>query len=69
MLKYLEASAIDPGFFPPVNMGNASLVDGSVIASVDIPGAVEKCREIVETDEDIILDVIMVQEGLIFDSK
>ena len=63
MITYLQASATEPGFFPPVNEGNASFVDGAVMASVDIPGAVEKCREIVENDEDIVLDVIMVQEG------
>lgn len=40
-----------------------SLCDGSVISSADVPVAIDECRKIVERDEDIILDLIMVQEG------
>lgn len=63
MLKYIEAAIAPPGFFPPVVENNSTYADGSVIASVDIPGVIEKCREIVDNDNDIILDVIMIQEG------
>lgn len=28
-----------------------------------MPEAIETCREIVDSDEDIILDLVMVQEG------
>ena len=65
ILNYLLASISTPGIFPPVNEGNASYVEGSVIASLDIPALIDKCREIVDRDEDIVLDVIMVQEGII----
>lgn len=63
MLKYLEAAIAVPGLFPPVIEGNSTYVDGSMLISVDVQGAIEKCREMVNKDEDIILDVIMVQEG------
>lgn len=62
MHKYLQASAATPGFFPPVPDGNSTFADGSVLMSVDIVGAIDRCRESVENDEDIILDVIMVEE-------
>jgi len=63
MLTYLKASVSVPGFFPPVIERNSSLVDGSTIASADIPEVIDRCRTIVNDDKDIILDVIMVQEG------
>jgi hypothetical protein len=66
MLTYLKASISTPGFFPPVIEGNSSLVDGSTIASADIPEVIDRCRAIVDDDKDIILDVIMVQEGNLF---
>ena len=65
MLNYLKASATDPGFFPPVNEGNMTLVDASSMLSVDLSATIERCREIVDRDQDIVLDVIMVQEGTI----
>lgn len=63
MLNYIKASISAPGFFPPVVQGNSSLADGSTIASADIPEAIDRCRAIVNNDKDIILDVIMIQEG------
>lgn len=64
MLNYLKASISPPGFFPPVIDGNSTLADGSTITSADIPEAIERCRELVDNDNDIILDLIMVQEGI-----
>jgi predicted acylesterase/phospholipase RssA len=64
LLKYLRASASDPGFFPPVTEGKMTLVDGSSMMSVDLTATIERCREIVDRDEDIVLDIIMVQEGM-----
>ena len=60
MLKYVWASASTPGFFPPLPDDKRLLVDGSILVGVDITAAIERCREIVEDDADIILDVIMV---------
>lgn len=66
MVKYLKASLAAPGFFPPVIEGNASLADGATISSADLPEAIDRCRKIVDDDSDIIVDIIMVQEGIIF---
>jgi len=59
---YLLAAISKPGFFPPIAHKESLYVDASVVASLDITGAIEKCREIVEHDEDIVLDIIMVQK-------
>jgi len=39
-----------------------TLCDGTVISTANIPEAIETCRKYVD-DKDIILDLIMVQEG------
>jgi len=35
------------------------LVDGGTLINLDIPGAVQKCLEIVSNQEDIILDIVL----------
>jgi predicted acylesterase/phospholipase RssA len=59
---YLKASAVTPGFFPPVIFNNTTLCDGTIISTANIPEAIKTCRMIAD-DEDIILDLIMIQEG------
>lgn len=60
---YLKASAATPGFFPPVVTNNTTLCEGTVVCTANIPDAIETCRRIVDNDEDIVLDLVMVQEG------
>eukprot|EP00826_Nyctotherus_ovalis_P009727 TRINITY_DN12571_c0_g1_i8.p1 TRINITY_DN12571_c0_g1~~TRINITY_DN12571_c0_g1_i8.p1 ORF type:complete len:280 (-),score=56.85 TRINITY_DN12571_c0_g1_i8:320-1159(-) len=60
---YLKASAATPGFFPPVVVNNTTLCEGTVVCTANIPDAIETCRLMVDRDEDIILDLVMVQEG------
>jgi len=63
LLKFIEASMIIPGIFTPVAENSSTLlVDGSTTLSLDMISAIEGCREIVENDSDIILDVIMTSE-------
>lgn len=66
MLKYIRASSATPGYFPPVVDGSMTLADGGVVMSVDFPTAIEHCREMVSSDEDIYIDIIMVQRGTSF---
>lgn len=40
-----------------------SLVDGGIFTNLDLSDAITKCKEIVDNEEDIIVDMI-----LIFDS-
>ena len=60
MLTFIKAAASSPGFFPPVTDGLMLLVDGSTIVSLDAVSAIDRCRELVDDDESIVLDLIMV---------
>ena len=53
------ASASIPAFFPPVNIDGMTLVDGGVFTNLDLGEAIVRCREEVEKDEDIIVDIIL----------
>ena len=48
--------------FPPVNMRDMTLVDGSLFSTVSVGDPIERCREEVTRDEDIIIDVILCYE-------
>ncbi len=63
LLKFIAGATVTPGLVPPVLLDNMTLVDGSSIMTLDIPAAIDSCRQLVDTDEDIILDVIMAQQG------
>lgn len=53
------ASSALPGIFSQVNRGNRTLIDGGVIWNLDISSAIRRCKEIVENEEDIIVDIIL----------
>jgi len=53
------ASSSIPAVFPHISRGEYELVDGGVIWNIDIPSAIRRCREIVDKDEDIIVDMIL----------
>ncbi|CAI2373547.1 unnamed protein product [Moneuplotes crassus] len=53
------ASSSIPAVFPHVTRGEYELVDGGVIWNIDIPSAVRRCREVVDDDEDIIIDMVL----------
>ena len=48
-----------PFAFPHAHLDGHSFVDGGTVWNVDIVGAIERCREIVDNDEDIIVDTIL----------
>ena len=56
------SSAAIPFAFPPVKMRDMSLVDGSLFTAVSVGDPIERCREEVTRDEDIIIDVILCYE-------
>ncbi len=62
MLKYLRAAASPAGLLPPVLDGGKALIDGSTMISVDLVSTVERCREVVDRDEDIVLDIILTHQ-------
>lgn len=53
------ASAALPALFPYIKINGDVFVDGGVLLGLDVDGAVERCREIVEHDADIIVDVLL----------
>ena len=57
--KAARASGAIPGIFEAVEFHNMTLVDGGVIDSLDVAGAVNRCRETADSDEEITLDIIM----------
>lgn len=57
--KAVTASTSMPFAFPHTHLDNHTFVDGGTIWNVDLSGAVERCREVVDRDEDIIVDTIL----------
>ena len=50
--------------FPPEYIDDMLLVDGSLFSTVSVGDPIERCRQEVEKDEDIIIDVILCYETL-----
>jgi predicted acylesterase/phospholipase RssA len=57
--KSVVASAAIPGLFPYSLHQNKTLIDGGTIDNVNIRGGIEQCRQIVDDDSLITIDVIM----------
>lgn len=55
----VKASSSMPFAFPHTNYDGHTFVDGGSVWNIDLSGAVERCHEIVDKDEDIIIDVVM----------
>lgn len=52
------SSTTVPLAFPTVKIDNMVLVDGSLFATISIGDPIERCREEVANDADIIVDII-----------
>jgi predicted acylesterase/phospholipase RssA len=59
----LQGSTAVPFVFPPVLWKDRILMDGGVAWNLDITSAIHKCRELVDSDDKIILDVIDVDRS------
>ena len=64
-VNHVLASTAMPFAFPPLIDGNRTLLDGGVVWKMDIPGAIRRCKEIVQDEKDIIIDVIMTAQSFI----
>eukprot|EP01017_Pseudomicrothorax_dubius_P022256 TRINITY_DN2400_c0_g1_i1.p1 TRINITY_DN2400_c0_g1~~TRINITY_DN2400_c0_g1_i1.p1 ORF type:complete len:350 (-),score=104.87 TRINITY_DN2400_c0_g1_i1:95-1144(-) len=58
-LTSIVGSASIPMVFPHLQYEGKVLIDGGSIMNLDIGGAVGRCREIVDDDSDIIVDVVL----------
>jgi predicted patatin/cPLA2 family phospholipase len=61
-LRYL-ASASVPFVFPHQLIQGRTMMDGGTVWNTNLASAVDRCREIVDRDEDIIMDVIICSDG------
>lgn len=55
----VASSASIPGAFSPTQINGMTLVDGGVFTNLDLGEAIVRCREQVERDEDIIVDIVL----------
>ena len=53
------ASASIPAAFSHTHLDNHVFVDGGVVWNLDLAGAIDRCREVVDDDSDIIIDTIL----------
>ena len=54
------SSTTIPFVFPPIqNLADMYLVDGGMFNTVSVGDPIERCREEVESDRDIIIDVLL----------
>ena len=64
--EYVDAilsSAAFPLFFPNIKLRNNSYMDGGVKYSVDIPSAIQRCRDKGFSDDKIVIDSILCSES------
>ena len=57
------ASSAVPGIFPPVHYQNETFVDGGVSYLMDLTGAIEICIQKGFPQEQIVLDLILTDDG------
>jgi len=55
---YVRASSAIPGLFESVKVDGHVLSDGGAVMGVDIFSAVDRCRQLVESDSDIVVDIV-----------
>jgi predicted acylesterase/phospholipase RssA len=56
----VRASSAVPVFFETVTINNEVYSDGGLALGVDVFSAINRCREVVENDEDIVVDIITI---------
>mmetsp|Transcript_2530 Transcript_2530/g.4247 ORF Transcript_2530/g.4247 Transcript_2530/m.4247 type:complete len:199 (+) Transcript_2530:367-963(+) len=58
-----SSASIPVAFYPTATIDDLELVDGTTYSSVNPEDAVEKCRELVADDKDIVLDIVMCEKN------
>lgn len=53
------SSASIPAVFPPIELDGMHLVDGGMFQNLAVGDPIDRCREEVESDADIIVDVLL----------
>ena len=60
--KAIMASASVPGFFPPTKLNGRLLIDGMTAWNTNAQEAIDRCREMVDDDSQITVDIIICHE-------
>lgn len=61
-VRFVASSSV-PFVFPNRHIEGRILMDGGTVWNSNLEGAIERCREIVDRDEDIIMDVIICDDS------
>lgn len=64
ILAILSSSAM-PSLFPPIIFKNKTYVDGGLFTMVDLTSGISICRNFGFTDENIIIDIVMLDNNTI----
>ena len=64
-LTGVRGSTAVPLVFPPVPYKDKLLMDGGVVWNMDVASAVARCREIVDSDSKIVLDIIDLENDIV----
>ena len=59
LIESAFASSSIPGVFQHIQRGNMTLMDGGTVYNINVEGAIRRCKEIVEDESDIIVDMVM----------
>ena len=63
LVKVLMSSTAVPLYYPYVDWGSETYIDGSMIIGTDLEDAINRCFEVVTNQSDIIIDVISSQNS------
>ena len=59
LIQSAFASSSIPGVFEHIQRGNMTLIDGGTVFNINVEGAIRRCKEVVDDEKDIIVDMIM----------
>mmetsp|Transcript_41906 Transcript_41906/g.64132 ORF Transcript_41906/g.64132 Transcript_41906/m.64132 type:complete len:266 (-) Transcript_41906:29-826(-) len=59
MTEKIRASSAMPFLFPAIDIGSFVGMDGGSVWNINLASAVERCREIVDDDSKITIDIVM----------
>lgn len=65
LIQSAFASSTMPAVFSQVIRDGKSLIDGGVIWNIDIPSAIRRCKEIVQDEKDIVIDMVLCGDNRI----
>ena len=59
LIQSAFASSSIPGVFEHIQRDGMTLMDGGTVYNINVEGAIRRCKEVVDDEKDIIVDMIM----------